>query len=136
LEVKEFIYRATPPNEPRVRPQVVALRRAQDYVTGLSFLAEPLPDRPNLRYRVSTLIAAGFVVRPDAGIAVTPIHSIDPATNGVTLAGVFPADHVSVYLQNAVAWEQWYTDETTAAKQGRVSVQTQALYDLRDGVVP
>ena len=77
-------------------PKAEALSRAIDWMTGLSFNANIPTARPFVRYKPTTLLAAGYVVRPDAGMPITDVHTGRPVPGfeGRTFGG----GHVSVYL--------------------------------------
>ncbi len=122
----DYIYRGT--NTPG-KAQSVALRRLQDYATGLSFSTEPDSSRPNLKFRPTDLVAHGFLLRYDAG---EPVSVLFPdLTPDYSPEGNFPPFHVTLYRSHD-QWRDWKEAEDTAKNRpgGGVSARTQELYDL------
>ncbi len=125
--VPEFIYRQGPD-----RAKSLSLHRQQDWATGLSFTDSP-PPGGSIRFRSSTLRAAGYVVRPDQGQPVYTLwdgaHIIDPRTGQ---QAVFPQGHVTVYHQERDYWNRWHRADLANKGTPSISTQFEALYELRE----
>lgn len=118
------------------KPKSVALRRPDDWITGLSFTSLK-PAQTYLTYNVQKLRNAGYVVRFDQpGALVLDVHTgLKPASGLLGLnRATFGLNHVSVYLVDLVRWDRWF--EAEKKLEGDLpyypSVETQNLYDLRE----
>jgi hypothetical protein len=119
-----FVYR-----QGEDKPKTVALRREIDWQTGLSFQYKK-PPSPYIKFRVLTLLVAGYIVRPDVpGTAVTDVHDGRPIQPSRT----YGPDHVTVYLPDMSRWDAWYeAEQKLKGVPGGASAETLALYALRE----
>lgn len=87
--------------------RITALFREDDWKSGLSFSTKR-PPKQYLKFRVLTLLGAGFAVYPDGGRECTNILDGGPLDGGIA-----SPDHVSVFLPDRRRWDAWYDPKRT-----------------------
>ena len=119
-----FLYReADNPNHPKS----VALRRMVDWQTGLSF-STIKPKGNYIKYRVKKLLSFGYIIREDGGQVSVDVHTGQPLPElGTRVPG-----HVALWLVFLSVWDSWYETEQGLKGTPNYSLQTHALFDLRE----
>jgi hypothetical protein len=119
-ELPKFVYRMG------YRVKDLALNKKRDFLTGLSLFDEPTGNE-SLKLSVKTLVANGFIVRPDAGKIATDIFD-DTVYNEPNYVEsiTFPENHVTVWYPDKKYWQEWY--ENDLANRGTEKISEQLAF--------
>jgi hypothetical protein len=114
-----------------MRAKSVALRREDDWDTGLSFTSRPPQARLYLVYRIIILEGFSFTVEFDGGQAIVGRRTGTPFLTQDDQPRFYSARHTSIYRQD-LTWDAWYKAEQDNFGQPTTSFYSEAFFFLRE----